>query len=50
MNKACGYRLNYVSGALENPVMNQYVLDVLEGTRPAFSSRDMTYDVSADNV
>ena len=50
MNKACGYRLNYISGALENPVMNQYVLDVLEGTRPAFSSRDMTYDVSADNV
>lgn len=48
MDKHNGYRLSYVSGALENPEMNQHVLDVLEGTRPAFTNRDRTYEVSAE--
>ena len=48
MDKQDGYRLSYMTGALENPVMNQHVVDVLEGTRPAFSSRDETYQVSAN--
>lgn len=47
MDKRDGFRLSYVSGALENPEMNQHVLDVLEGTRPAFSKREQTYQVSA---
>ena len=34
MDKRDGSRLSYVSGALENPQMNQHALDVLEGTRP----------------
>jgi len=46
MDKADGYRLSYASGALENPATNRHVLDVLEGTRPAFTSRDDTYRVS----
>jgi ABC-type lipoprotein export system ATPase subunit len=46
MDKQDGCRLCYVTGALESPVMNQHVLDVLEGTRPAFVSRDDTYRVS----
>lgn len=47
MDKQDGFRLTYATGALENPAMNQHVLDVLEGTRPAFTSRDDTYQVSA---
>lgn len=46
MDKKDGYRLSYTTGALENPEMNKHVLDVLEGTRPAFASRDETYRVS----
>lgn len=48
MDKSDGYRLSYEAGALESPAMNQHVLDVLEGTRPAFASRDETYRVSED--
>ncbi|MDO8804466.1 MAG: hypothetical protein Q7R35_08540, partial [Elusimicrobiota bacterium] len=33
----------YECGAIENPVMNKHILDVLEGTRPAFDSRDNKY-------
>lgn len=47
MDKGDGFRLSYTSGALENPEMNKHVLDVLEGTRPAFSSRERTYRISA---
>jgi hypothetical protein len=47
MDKGDGYRLSYTTGALEDPEMNKHVLDVLEGTRPAFSSRERTYQVSA---
>jgi ABC-type lipoprotein export system ATPase subunit len=46
MDKSDGYRLSYTTGALENPLTNKHVLDVLEGTRPAFASRDETYRVS----
>lgn len=46
MDKQDGYRLSYATGALESPAMNRHVLDVLEGTRPAFASRDDTYRVS----
>ena len=48
MDKHDGFRLSYVSGAIENPEMNQHVLDVLEGTRPAFANRERTYEVSAE--
>jgi len=48
MNKSDGYRLSYKAGALENPIMNRHVLDVLEGTRPAFACRDDTYRVSEE--
>ena len=33
----------YESGSLENPDINQRVIDVLEGTRPAFDKRDDKY-------
>jgi hypothetical protein len=35
--------ISYVSGAIENPVINKAIVDVLEGTRPAFDNRDSKY-------
>ena len=36
-------RVTYVSGALENPTLNQHVVRYLEGTLPAFMNRDEKY-------
>jgi len=35
--------IDYVSGGIENPKMNKHVINVLEGTRPAFKNRDSKY-------
>jgi hypothetical protein len=43
LDKRDGYRLTYTSGAIENPVINRAIVDVLEGTRPAFDNRDAKY-------
>lgn len=36
--------LKYDSGGIENPVIRKYILDVLEGTKPAFDKRKTTYN------
>lgn len=36
-------RIEYLSGAIENPVINQKIIDILEGTMPAFNNRDSKY-------
>lgn len=36
---------HFESGALENPGVNQYVIDILEGTKPAFNLRDKKYSL-----
>ncbi|HET8580588.1 MAG TPA: hypothetical protein VFL31_06295, partial [Nitrospiraceae bacterium] len=41
--KLPGDRINYISGAIENPTINKLIVDVLEGTRPAFDNRDSKY-------
>ena len=43
LDKSHDYRLNYECGALENPVINKKVVDILEGTQPAFDNRDSKY-------
>jgi hypothetical protein len=43
MDKRDGNRITYVTGAIENPMINQHIVDVLEGTRPAFDMRDAKY-------
>jgi hypothetical protein len=43
IDRAQGNRITYTSGSIENPVINKHVLDVLEGTRPAFDNRDAKY-------
>ena len=39
-------RLMYSSGAIENPLMNKYIVDILEGTQPAFKKRDNKYSAA----
>jgi ATPase subunit of ABC transporter with duplicated ATPase domains len=36
-------KVTYVAGSLENPNINKFTIDVLEGTRPAFERRDSKY-------
>lgn len=36
-------QLSYNSGAIENPIMSAAVVDVLEGTKPAFEKREHKY-------
>jgi predicted ATPase len=36
-------RISYFGGSIENPVINKHVVDVLEGTKPAFNNRRMKY-------
>lgn len=45
LDKSDGNRLYYTTGAIENPKINQTIIDVLEGTKPAFDLRDAKYGV-----
>ncbi|PSN11832.1 hypothetical protein C7293_22740 [filamentous cyanobacterium CCT1] len=38
-----GNKITYTSGSIEDPVINKHIVDVLEGTRPAFRKRDSKY-------
>jgi len=46
MDKLDGNRITYEAGALEEPTINAEVVDVLEGTLPAFNCRDARYEVT----
>jgi AAA domain, putative AbiEii toxin, Type IV TA system len=43
MNKVSNNQITYKSGAIENPEINKKIIDVLEGTTPAFKKRDAKY-------
>lgn len=43
LEKEKNYKMHYISGAIENPKINKLIVDVLEGTRPAFDNRDAKY-------
>lgn len=43
IDKKKGYRVTYKCGAIESPSINPIVVDVLEGTRPAFDNRESKY-------
>ena len=43
LDKQCGNKVSYAMGAIENPKMNRMLLDILEGTEPAFDNRDAKY-------
>ena len=36
-------KIAYISGSIENPVINSHVVNVLEGTKPAFYNRRIKY-------
>ncbi|MHB9100564.1 MAG: TrlF family AAA-like ATPase [Sulfuricella sp.] len=42
-NRKGASKIEYVSGAIENPIINKHVVDVLEGTKPAFDNRRIKY-------
>ena len=42
-----GSKISYVAGAIENPTINGYVVNVLEGTMPAFNNRRIKYHPTA---
>jgi hypothetical protein len=43
LNKKHDHRVQYLSGAIENPEINKKIVDILEGTRPAFDNRESKY-------
>ncbi len=45
MNKEDGNEINIISGSLENPKINNAVINILEGTYPALNTRTNTYKV-----
>lgn len=38
-----GYKIAYHAGSIENPIINEHVVNVLEGTKPAFNNRRIKY-------
>lgn len=38
-----GSKISYVAGSIENSEINRHVVDVLEGTKPAFNNRRIKY-------
>lgn len=45
LDKADGNRVIYTAGAIEDPTITQLIVDVLEGTKPAFDLRDAKYEI-----
>ena len=43
LNIKDSHRLSYFSGAIENPEINKILVDILEGTWPAFDYRNNIY-------
>lgn len=37
------FKISYTAGAIENPDINKHVVNVLEGTKPAFNNRGLKY-------
>lgn len=46
IDRANGNQVVYTMGSIESPQINKYLVDVLEGTRPAFDNRGSKYYAS----
>lgn len=44
IDKKNNYKFNFISGGIEDPIINQSIVDVLEGTMPAFDKRKLKYN------
>ena len=45
LEKSRNYKFSYESGAIENPAINKRIVDVLEGSQPAFVKRRLKYGI-----
>ena len=45
LDKDDGNSITYQCGSIENPEINEEIVKILEGTRPAFDNRDGKYRV-----
>jgi hypothetical protein len=45
IDKSDGNKVTYTSGAIEEPIIAKFIVDVLEGTKPAFDLRDARYEI-----
>jgi hypothetical protein len=43
IDRTAGNKVIYTTGAIESPAINKFLVNVLEGTRPAFDNRDSKY-------
>jgi len=43
LDKADNYKFSYESGGIENPRINKKIIDILEGSQPAFVKRRLQY-------
>lgn len=50
IDKMNGNMFTFASGSLENAEINRRVVEVLEGTMPAFNNRDMKYGMADSKV
>ena len=50
LDKNAANKVTYITGAIENPEINPKVVDILEGTKPAFENRDAKYKINDDEV
>jgi len=46
IDKANKNTISYTSGSIENPIINKNIVDVLEGTMPAFNNREAKYSLN----
>jgi ABC-type lipoprotein export system ATPase subunit len=46
IDKSDTYRVSIISGAIENPDINKRIVEILEGTMPAFSMRSSKYNLN----
>lgn len=45
LDKAAGYNFSYESGSIENPRINDVIIKILEGSKPAFVQRRLKYQI-----
>lgn len=46
LDKAQNYKFSWETGSIENPAINQRIIDVLEGSQPAFVKRRLKYGIA----
>jgi Predicted ATPase len=46
LDKAANYKFSYESGAIENPRINDAIVKILEGSKPAFVQRRLKYQIT----